>query len=417
MKCEIIAVGTELLMGQISNTNAQYLSHRLPEVDVYVYYHTSVGDNPGRMTECLSNAMERCELVIMTGGLGPTQDDITKEIVAQHLGRKLVPDEETLARLEKFFRERKAVMCPNNEKQAYYPEGAILVKNKNGTAPGCIIEEKNNIIILLPGPPWEMTGMFEDDILPYLENKAVNRLESRFLRLFGIGESSMENAILDIVGGQTNPTIAPYAKKGEVTIRVTAKYEGPRENAEIILSPVIAKIYARLGDYIYSDRNEELSHVVADLLIAQKKTISIAESCTGGLLSAMLTENPGISGVFLQSWVSYSDASKTGLLGVNKTTLHTHGAVSAKTAEEMAEGARRNAGSDIGVSITGIAGPEGTSPLKPVGLVYIAMSTSADTTVREFKLWGDRDRIRHMACLHALDMVRRSLWGKDTHIG
>lgn len=406
MNAEILAVGTELLMGQISNTNAQYISARLPDVGIGVYYHSVVGDNPVRLKECLSLALSRSDLVIMTGGLGPTQDDLTKETVAEAVNRKLVLDQESLDKMESFFRKLNRPMTPNNVKQAYLPEGSIIIRNSNGTAPGCIIEEGLKIIIMLPGPPSEMKPMFEETIIPYFMEKSEFSLVSKFLRIFGIGESAMESMIMDLIDSQTNPTIAPYAKDGEVTLRLTAKYQKGVETQDVI-APVEAEIRRRLGDTVYSAENKNMEEVAADLLLSSGTTISIAESCTGGLVSAKLTEIPGISAVFDRGIVTYSNRSKVENLGVKMETLDTYGAVSRQTAIEMAEGIRRLSGTDLGLSITGVAGPDGGTEEKPVGLVYAALSHKDGVVCKELKLWGNRNRIRNVTALHVFDMVRR----------
>jgi nicotinamide-nucleotide amidase len=406
MNAEILAVGTELLMGQIANTNAQYISARLPDVGIGVYYHSVVGDNPARLKECLSLALSRSDLVIMTGGLGPTQDDLTKETVAAAVNRKLVLDQESLDKMEAFFKRLNRPMTQNNVKQAYLPENSIIVRNSNGTAPGCIIEEGEKTIIMLPGPPSEMKPMFEETVIPYFMEKMEFRLVSKFLRIFGIGESAMEAMIMDLIDGQTNPTIAPYAKDGEVTLRLTAKYPKGVETEDLI-APVEAEIRRRLGDTVYSSENKNMEEVAAELLLKNGATIAIAESCTGGLVSARLTDIPGISAAFDRAIVTYSNRSKLQNLGVQQETLDRHGAVSSQTAREMAEGVRRVSGTDLGLSITGIAGPDGGTAEKPVGLVYVALAHKDGVVCKELRLWGSRSRIRNVTTLHAFDMVRR----------
>jgi len=406
MIAEILAVGTELLMGQIVNTNAQYISNRLPDVGVSVYYQSVVGDNPGRLKECLNIALGRSDTVILTGGLGPTKDDLTKETVSEVLNRKLVLNEECFQVMKDFFKKMNRPMTENNVKQAYLPEGSIIIKNSNGTAPGCIIEADGKVVIMLPGPPQEMRPMFEETVIPYFMKLSSYRLESKFIRIFGMGESAVADKIADLIDNQTNPTIAPYAKEGEVTLRVTAKYSRDETEPDII-TPVVDAIKARLGDTVYSVENESLEEVAARLLLKNNITISIAESCTGGLVSARLTEIPGISKVFNRAIITYSNESKMENLGVKAETLEKHGAVSRETALEMAEGVRKVAGTDIGVSITGIAGPGGATPQKPVGLVFVALSDGEKTYCRELRLWGDRRRIRNVAAHNVFDMVRR----------
>jgi len=408
MKAEVLAVGTELLMGQIANTNAQYISSRLPDVGIGVYFHDVVGDNPERLKQSFLLAMSRSDVIILTGGLGPTQDDITKEIVSEVLGRRLLLDRESLDRIEEFFRRRNRMMTQNNIKQAYFPEGCTIIRNDNGTAPGCIIEENGKTIVILPGPPSEMKPMFEETVMPYLAAKSEYRLESVYLRVFGIGESSVEDALLDLIDGQTNPTIATYAKDGEVTLRITARHPKNGSGTDLI-RPVADEIKRRFGDAVYSDDDRSLEEVVAGLLMEKKKTISLAESCTGGLLAARLTDIPGISSVFDRAAVTYSNRAKMEELGVRKETLERYGAVSEQTAKEMALGIRKVSGTDLGVSVTGIAGPGGGTADKPVGLVYTALAHKDGVIVKRLDLWGDRAKIRNMTCLHVFDMIRRCL--------
>lgn len=405
-KAEVLAVGTELLMGQIANTNAQYISGRLPDAGVGVYYHSVVGDNPQRLKECLSLALRRSDVVLMTGGLGPTEDDLTKETVAGVLNRRLLLHEESLEKIKAFFVRFNREMTENNVKQAYLPENSIIVKNSNGTAPGCIIEDGDKVVVMLPGPPSEMKPMFEETVFPYFLEKSEHKLVSRYVRIFGIGESAVEDKLMDIVTRQSNPTIAPYAKEGEVTLRITARYDKASKEADLI-GPVIEQIKSRLGHAVYSVDNENLEEVAARLLLKNGLTISIAESCTGGMVSSRLTDVPGISGCFNRGIVAYSNQAKIENLGVAPETIEKHGAVSSKTAVEMAGGIRRVSQSDIGLSVTGIAGPDGGTPEKPVGLVYIGLSGSKGTEFRELRLWGSRSRIRNVTCLHAFDMIRR----------
>ncbi|MCX7842426.1 MAG: competence/damage-inducible protein A, partial [Clostridia bacterium] len=393
MNAEILAVGTELLMGQIANTNAQYISGRLNDIGINVYFHSVVGDNPERLKKTLAIALERSDAVIMTGGLGPTQDDLTKETVAELMKRKLVLHEESLMKIKGFFEKLGRPMAKNNEKQAYFPEGSRIIKNERGTAPGCIIENEGKIVAMLPGPPSEMKPMLEESVIPYFESKSQYKLVSRYLRIFGIGESSMEEMLMDMIQQQSNPTIAPYAKEGEVTLRVTARYEKGCEDKDII-SPVVEEIKRRLGKAVYATENKELEQVAGELLIESNKTIAIAESCTGGMVSSRLTNVPGISKVFERSVVTYSNKSKMESLGVKAETLEKYGAVSRETAEEMAAGVRSAAGTMLGVSITGIAGPGGGTDTKPVGLVYIAIADENGVSGKELRLWGDRNRIR-----------------------
>ncbi len=408
MKAEILAVGTELLMGQIVNTNAQYISSKLPEAGVGVYYHSVVGDNPDRLEDSLKLALERCDIVITTGGLGPTQDDLTKETISRVCGKKLVIHEESLNKIKNYFSRLGRQMTPNNEKQAYMPEGCIVLKNNNGTAPGCIIEMGEKAVIMLPGPPVEMKPMFLDYVMPYFKNKGAYSLESVILRVFGIGESAMETKIMDLIDGQTNPTIATYAKEGEVTIRVTASVP-MGQSAEQLLMPVVNEIKRRTGENLYSDKDETLDSVAAGLLLENNITIATAESCTGGLISEMLTDVPGISKVFMGGAVTYSNEAKMEYLGVKEQTLKAYGAVSRETAAEMAEGIRKRLKTDIGISVTGIAGPGGGTDEKPVGLVYVGLSSDGGTITKELRLSGNRKKIRTITALNVFDLIRRHI--------
>lgn len=412
MKVEILAVGTELLMGQIANTNAQYISDRLPQVGVGVYYHSVVGDNPERLEECLRSALERSDAVIMTGGLGPTKDDLTKETAAKVMGKSLVLHQPSMDRLHSYFQKVSRPMTENNLKQAYMPEGCIIIENNRGTAPGCIMEAEGKAVILLPGPPSEMKPMFDDTVMPYFRQKSDTLLFSKHLRIFGIGESAMEDRLMDLIEGQENPTIAPYAKEGEVTLRLTARCKTEKEGEKLI-APVLEEIKKRLGSFVYTEAGEEMEKVTAGLLLSTGTTLSLAESCTGGLLAAKLTDFPGISQVFDRCMVTYSNRAKEACLGVKSETLEQFGAVSSQTAKEMAQGVRKTSGTDLGLSITGIAGPGGGTADKPVGLVYVALATQDDTFCKELRLWGTRERIRHVTCLHALDMIRRQLLGLE----
>ena len=422
MTAEILAVGTELLMGQIANTNAQYISSRLPGIGIGVYFHQVAGDNPRRLKDALLFALGRSDTVIMTGGLGPTMDDLTKDAVAGCFGKKLVLDEHSMSRIRaRMTRLGNPAMAKNNERQAYFPEGALILDNDNGTAPGCIIENNGKTVIMLPGPPSEMRPMFDDKVMPYLEKFGEYRLESKYLRIFGIGESRLEDMLKDIIESQTNPTIATYAKEGEVTLRLTARYAagaapGSAENRgraiePDIISPIASIVRERVGDCLFSDEDEDLEEAALKALTQNNLTLSLAESCTGGLIASRLTEIPGASKTFLSSAVTYSNEAKEALLGVCGETLRAYGAVSAPVAREMAEGARRVFGSDIAASATGIAGPGGGSEEKPVGLVYIALAGQGGTSVKELRIPGPRARVRNIACLNVLDMIRRAALG------
>jgi len=408
MVAEILAVGTELLMGQIVNTNAQYLTKRLNDLGVNVYYHSVVGDNPARLKECLRLALSRCDVVITTGGLGPTRDDITKETIAEIMGVKLVRHEETLRNIKCFFERFDRRMMENNIKQADIPEGCIIIPNHNGTAPGCIIEKDGKTVIMLPGPPKEMIPMFEETVSPYFEKKTGQIIGSRMLKVFGIGESEMEMKIMDLVEAQSNPTIAPYVNMGEVVIRVTARSKNYDEAMKMI-DPVIEKIKERLGSNLYAYDGETLEEIVVRLLIERNISISTAESCTGGMLASKLVNVPGVSKVFANGFITYSNQSKTDILGVSPDTISTFGAVSKETALEMVKGLIKRTAARAGIAITGIAGPDGGTPEKLVGTVWIAVMLDGEIEASIFKLNGDRERVRHTACLNALNMLRKKI--------
>lgn len=408
MNAEILAVGTELLMGQIANTNAQYISQRLNSIGINVYYHSVVGDNPVRLKDALELALSRADVVIMTGGLGPTQDDLTKETVAEIMGKKLILHEESLKKIEGYFKRVNRPMVKNNIKQAYLPENCIVIKNNNGTAPGCIIEKENKTVVMLPGPPSEMRPMLDETVIPYYEAKSSKKIVSKYLRVFGVGESLLEEKLIHLIENQSNVTIATYAKEGEVTIRITTK-----NNDEAIalrdLLEIKKEIIDIIGDSLYSDEDKELYQVVAETLIQNRVTIAFAESCTGGLISSVITDIPGISAVFDRAVVTYSNKSKVESLGVKEETLDKFGAVSRETAIEMAEGIRSIAGTDLGLSVTGIAGPDGGSEEKPVGLVYIALASKNGTHCKELKLAGNRRKIRNNTVLNSFDIIRKWL--------
>lgn len=409
MNAEIIAVGTELLLGDIVNTNAQFLAKELANLGINVYYQSVVGDNPGRLRQTLEVAYSHSDLVITTGGLGPTMDDLTKETAASYFGKKLVEDAGWRQALEEMFAKRNRVMTPNNLKQALIPEGAKVLYNSRGTAPGILIEENEKIMVLLPGPPREMVPMFLEQVKPFLESKQDYTLVSRTLRVAGIGESTMEDMIKDMMLEQENPTIAPYATPIESMIRITAKAK-TREAGEAMIDPVEAKINERLGGAIYGHgRDLTMQGVVAELLLQKGLTVAVSESCTGGLVTAALVETPGISKVLKEGLVTYSNEAKMKRLGVKAETLETYGAVSPETAAEMAAGVARTSGADIGLSTTGVAGPDGGTEEKPVGLVYLGVSINGRVKTKEVRIMGDRNRIRSLAVYHVLDLLRREL--------
>ena len=409
MRAEIIAIGTEILLGDIINTNAQFLSKELANLGIDVYNQTVIGDNEERILEAFTRAFEKCDLVITTGGLGPTQDDLTKELGAKFFNKDLELDEESLDWIKSYLKIDEGEALESNRKQAYMPVDSIILKNPNGTAPGAILSENNKTLIIMPGPPNEVIPMFENYVKNYLSDKTGSTIKSKTLRLFGIGESIMSTKVDDLIKNSTNPTVAPYAKESDVILRVTAKGKDQEECINLI-NPIIEEIKAILGDYIYAEEEKDsMQSVVAKLLCDKNLTISTAESCTGGIVASSLIEYPGISDVFMEGAITYSNEAKMRRLGVKKETLDKYGAVSRETAEEMAIGIARETKTNIGLSTTGIAGPGGGTLEKPVGLVYIGVCINGKTKVERFELSGTRDKIRKRAALNALNMLRKEI--------
>ena len=392
MIAELICVGTELLMGQILNTNAQYIAKSLAPSGIDMYHQLVVGDNPKRLTEAVRTAFSRSDCVVFSGGLGPTDDDLTKETVAEALGKDLVLYEEEWDRIVSYFASKSRTVAPNNKKQAMFPSDAIILPNPNGTAPGCIMEADGKAAILLPGPPRELIPMFRDYAMPYLLKRSGHRLYSREVRIFGVGESDVAYRLDDLFKHQTNPTIAPYAKTSEVTLRVTAKCQSDAEG-EALVSPVLNAIQKELGDCVYDTNGRELAEVCHHALIDAGKTLAVAESCTGGRLADAFINYPGSSAYFMEGDVTYSNDAKMRRLGVRSETLDTVGAVSEECAKEMAKQAANFYQSDIAVSFTGNAGPA-ESENKPVGLVYIGIKFLETLEVYELHLSGERNDIR-----------------------
>ena len=416
IKAEIIAVGTELLMGQIANTNAQFLSQKLPAVGIGVYYHCVVGDNPQRLKEVLTCAISRSDVIILTGGLGPTQDDLTKETVAAILGLEMVYDAESSRVIEEFFKQLKRDMVPSNLKQAYFPQGAKILNNDKGTAPGCIVETEKNMIVMLPGPPDEMVPMYEKCVEPYFSNKSDIKLVSAYIKIIGMGESRVEDKLMPLINNQKNPTFATYAKMGDCTLRITASSERTKE-ANNILNKAVADVREILGANIYSISGEEPEEVIINKYINEGKTIAVAESCTGGLLFERLTTVPGSSEVMGYGIVTYSNEAKHKLLGVETDTLDKFGAVSKETVTQMCLGLKNISQASTCIAISGIAGPGGGTDDKPVGLVYIGIlrsggnsnildeSEDADGMVKciECRFNGNRNRIRTLAVAKVME--------------
>lgn len=419
MKAALLSVGTELLLGEITNTNVVYLSQELNTLGIDVMYHYTVGDNPARLAEMIEMAFLDCDLIITTGGLGPTQDDMTKEIVCQVMGDELVLHEDILESIRQRILSYKKEMTDNNIKQAEIPSRAVVFYNDAGTAPGFALdrtvaaedgsETKKQYIACMPGPPREMKRMFERSVRPWLEGMSDGVLYYRELRCFGLGESDLETRLLPLINGQTDPTIATYAKDGECSVRVASK-RASREEAVEAVNAMVEQVKEYVGDYVYSCDDEDLVQVVSRKLMEQGLTISCAESCTGGMFAAALTSIPGISKCFDRGLVTYSNQAKIDELGVQPGTLEEHGAVSEETALEMAAGVRRVSGSDIGVSVTGIAGPDGGTDEKPVGLAYVGLDFKGQLTCRKIdRRIKDRRRNRQHAMLTMLDLINRQL--------
>ena len=410
MTAELISVGTELLLGNIVNTNAAFLARACAGLGLSVYYQTTVGDNPQRLEAAVRQALSRSDVVILSGGLGPTQDDLTKEITASVFGSALKEDAHTRERIQAYFDARGAKeIAENNWKQAMVPEGALVLDNENGTAPGLILEKDGKTAVLLPGPPGELIPMFRKAVYPYLHRKQPEIIVSEMVKLCGIGESRAEQMIADLIEKQSNPTIATYAKTGEVHLRVTAR-AADREAAELLIKPVLKELGARFGEFIYTmEEKVTLEEAVASLLKEQGLTVTTVESCTGGLLAGRLVNVAGVSEVFKQGFVTYSNKAKRKLVGVKKATLREVGAVSERTAREMARGAVLATGADAAVSVTGIAGPDGGTEEKPVGLVFIGVSVRGQTWVQECHFTGNRARIREASVAAALTLLRKGI--------
>ena len=410
MVAELISVGTELLLGNIVNTNAHFLAQKCALLGLSMYNQTVVGDNRERLKEAVTAALSRADVVILTGGLGPTEDDLTKETCAEVLGCPLAEDGHTRERIESYFKNGIYREIPeNNWKQAMVPQGAQVLDNDNGTAPGLIMEKNGKRLILLPGPPVEMSPLFNGQVEPYLRKLQPEILMSRMVKMCGVGESLAEEMLLDLIDGQTNPTIATYAKTGEVHVRVTAL--APDETVgERLIKPVVKEIKKRFGRAVYSVKEEEtLEMSVVRLLKKHELTVTTAESCTGGMVAGRLINVAGASDVFKEGFVTYSNKAKRRRLDVNKSTLKKHGAVSRETAREMAIGGVFAADSDVCIAVTGIAGPDGGTEEKPVGLVYMACCFKDKVTVEKYQFKGNRGKVREQAVVRALDLVRRTV--------
>ena len=380
MKTAILTVGTEILFGQIVNTNAAYLSRELNNLGFDVMYHYSVGDNPKRLLELIHLAFRDCDMIITTGGLGPTQDDLTKETIAKAMGERIVVSDMAMEALKSHYRKSERPMTENNLKQAYMPESAEVLPNDQGTAPGFWLEKDGKIIVSMPGPPREMTNMFSKEVMPRLRSLQDSVIHYRILRTFGLGESKMETVLLPLIEEQTDPTIATYAKEEECSLRIASK-RATLQEAKKAVDDMSQRVMDIIGEYVYSQDNEDLKDVVGRLLISKNITVSCAESCTGGLFAGTLTDIPGISCVFDRGIVTYSNKAKMEELGVKEDTLETFGAVSSQTAAEMAQGLAEKTGSDLCISVTGIAGPDGGSLQKPVGTAYVGIRWKGNTEI------------------------------------
>ena len=410
---ELIAVGTELLLGNIANTDAQMLSQGLSALGINVYYHTVVGDNPQRLKAAVEIAKSRADIIITTGGLGPTYDDLTKQTICAAFGRELELHQDILDTIRSWFETKMGrKMTENNVQQAMLPVNCTVFDNPVGTAPGCAFEEGGVHVLMLPGPPFECRYLFEHRALPYLEKLMDGVIVSHEIRIFGMGESAVEQALHEPMTQLANPTLAPYAKTNECMVRATAK-AATREEAEAMLLPLVEQVKELLGDVVYGVDVESLEEVVSALLRERGLTLSAAESCTGGLIAKRMTDLPGASKVFRGGVVSYTNGVKAGVLGVPEALLEEHGAVSEPVARAMAEGCRRVCGSDLAVSVTGVAGPDRDDRGNEVGTVYIALAAPEGAICKKLSCGRGRgrDRVRTSAAQSAFDLVRRYLLG------
>jgi len=410
---ELIAVGTELLLGNIANTDAQMISQGLSQLGINVYYHTVVGDNPQRVRQAVDIARGRADILITTGGLGPTCDDLTKVAVAQAFGKELVYHEPSAQRIRDRFAARGTPVTENNFQQAMVPEGCTVLDNDWGTAPGVAFASGGTHVLMLPGPPRECEKMFRHRALPYLQKLSDGVIASRTVKTFGIGESAAEALLRDLMNALHNPTLAPYAKPTGTELRITA-HAPTREEALRLIAPVEERVKAILGDKVIGVDVDSLEEVCFALLKDRGLTVGTAESCTGGLLAKLLTDLPGSSAVFRGGVVSYTNGVKAGLLGVPQDLLDRYGAVSPQVAEAMARGAKAALGCDIALSTTGVAGPDADDRGNPIGLVYLGLAWGDQCRVTEFRAGPvERERVRRQAAQTALDLLRRHLTGLD----
>ena len=407
---ELIAVGTELLLGNIANTDAQILSQGLSALGITVHYHTVVGDNPQRLRDALDIARRRADIIITTGGLGPTYDDLTKQTICAAFGRELVLHEDILETIRSYFARSGRTMPENNVQQAMLPVGCTVFDNPVGTAPGCAFCEGGVHVLMLPGPPFECRYLFEHRAMAYLQALTDGVIVSHEIRVFGMGESHVEAKLRHLMTTMTNPTLAPYAKPNECMLRATAKAPTAAQ-AEALLAPLVQQVRDVLGDVVYGVDVSSLEEVVSRLLRERGLTLSTAESCTGGLIAKRVTDIPGASQIFRGGVVSYTNDVKADVLGVPRAALDAWGAVSEPVARAMAEGCRRLCGSDIALAVTGLAGPEGDDRGNEVGTVYIALADRRGTLCKRLScgMGRGRDRVRSAAAQNALDLLRRRL--------
>ncbi len=412
---EIISVGTELLLGHVTNTDARDVSEQLSKIGVNVRYHTVVGDNPERLAQCIETAKGRADIIITTGGLGPTCDDLTKVVTARTFGVPLVENKSEAAGLYEYIKNSRH-FTPNNLSQAMLPEGCTVFHNTCGTAPGCAFEKDGKVVVMLPGPPKECYAMLVRSAIPYLRRLGDGEIVSHSVRVFGIGESAVDAIFAEEMNAMTNPSMAPYAKECDCLVQVTAK-AATQEAAEAMVQPVMEHVKARLGEYVYGVDVESVEESVMQLLRAQPLTFAAAESCTGGEIAKRFTDLPGASEFFLGGMVTYTNGAKAALLGIAPALIEEKGAVSREVAREMAERARARLGADIGLGVTGLAGPDGDG-VHEVGTVFVSMAVEGRTWVRELHLGAHRTRsfIRRMAGNHAYDMMRRYLTGLDVEM-
>ena len=407
LKAEIIAIGSELLTPHRTDTNSLWLTQRLNSIGISVLQKTIVGDEESRLEEAVRDALRRSDVIISTGGLGPTEDDITRKVFARVSGRQLMLDYEVLEQIRERFASRGYQMTPNNERQALIPRGATVLSNPNGTAPGIRMDQDGKLIVLLPGPPRENQPMFNDYVMPELEKLSRGaRISKRLLKVTGLGESALDDMIAEIYTPYTNPTTTILFTDSEIEIHLTATSETVAR-AEEIVDELADKLEERLKDHLYTTTGETLESVIGNRLLLKRYTIATAESCTGGLIAERITSVPGASDYYVGSVISYTNEAKADLLGVPREMIESRGAVSGEVAEAMARGVKERTGATIGLSVTGLAGPGGGTEAVPVGTVYIGLADDIMTSNRRLILPGDRHLIRWRASTAALEMVRR----------